>query len=230
VVVECKETRPAAWTGGRADPQYANSASEVVRKPEALPHVQLTVVTSGRRQARHHHRKLRSTTCRARPDPLTRDELGGKLARPGAAHKQEISPRWCSTRSGLEIVHNYVTFMVTDEGRPSRRRRFQQFRAVERTCGGCVPARPVGRTARRTAGRDHLAHPGLRQEPHHDVPGRKLRSTTNLKNVKVVMVTDARSSRYSSVRLLELTGETVDVAKNASRARAILGKHDPAGS
>ena len=109
------------------------------------------------------------------PYPLTKDELAQRLKkRQSAVTPQDIlAGVVLHPYRLLDIVHNYVTFMQTDEGKTVKVvPRYQQYRAVCRA----VERLATGKTRKAgwstgPARRDHLAHPGVGQEPHDDVPG-----------------------------------------------------------
>ncbi|MFC7642636.1 type I restriction endonuclease subunit R [Streptosporangium lutulentum] len=129
----------------------------------------------------------------------------------------------------LDIVHNYVTFMTTDQGKTIKAApRYQQFRAVDRT----IKRLRTGKTR---------AHDGVHDRRggiiwHTQGSGksltmtflvRKLRSTGDLKNIKVVVVTDRTQLQGQLSETMNLSNEKVDIAKSAARARTILAKHGP---
>lgn len=194
--------------------------------------VQLTAVSSGE------DAKLGTVTARYEhyvpwrdPYPLTREELGDRLGKkPEAVSKQEILAAVLFDKARLlDIVHNYVTFLVTDDGKTIKAApRYQQFRAVDRA----VHRLRTGKTKQQDGERDrrggivwHTQGSGKSLTMTFLV--RKLRASDDLKHFKVVVVTDRTQLQDQLSETMELSGETVDVAKSTARARSILGKHGP---
>ncbi|MFI8218717.1 type I restriction endonuclease subunit R [Streptomyces sp. NPDC085932] len=235
VVIECKE--PRASTLAKAVGQLRRYAEQVPSKSrignQKLFHtVQLTVVTSGE-DARlgtftadyERYVPWRDTY------PLTKDELGVQLGKAAKQlSQQEILVAGVLDPSRLlAIVHDYVTFMTTDEGRTVKvAPRYQQFRAVEKA----VHRLRTGKTRRQDGYADrrggivwHTQGSGKSLTMTFLV--RRLRSCDDLANVKIVVVTDRTQLQDQLSATMQLSGEKVDTAKSAARARGILGRHGP---
>ncbi|MFG1876107.1 type I restriction endonuclease subunit R [Sphaerisporangium sp. NPDC049003] len=235
VVVECKEPRTTSL--GKAVDQLLDYAeqrpSEVRTGNQKLFHtVQLTIVTSGEEA------KLGTFTARLEhyvpwrdPYPLTKEELAEERGKtPGQLSRQEILTS-AVLRPGrlLDIMHNYVAFLTTDQGKTIKvAPRYQQFRAVDRT----VRRLRTGKTRARDGVNDrrggiiwHTQGSGKSLTMTFLV--RKLRSTRDLANAKVVVVTDRTQLQGQLSETMRLSGEQVDVAKSAARAKTILAKHGP---
>ncbi|GAA4231288.1 type I restriction enzyme R subunit [Streptosporangium album] len=239
VVVECKEPRTSSL--GKAVDQildYAEqrrgdgSVGDRTGNQRLFHTVQLTVVTSGEEA------KLGTITARLEhyvpwrdPYPLTKEQLAEERGKtPAQLSRQEIlTAAVLNPGRLLDIVHNYVTFMPTDQGKMIKAApRYQQFRAVDRA----VRRLRTGRTRARDGVHDrrggiiwHTQGSGKSLTMTFLV--RKLRSTGDLKNVKVVVVTDRTQLQGQLSETMNLSGEQVDVARSAARARTILGKHGP---
>ena len=148
------------WGDGRGHRQhlrYADRRGSPV--PEGNPRLfhtmQLLVATCGdRAHARARSPAVPSTTQPWRdPYPLTREELAQRLKkRQSAVTAQDIlAGVVLHPYRLLDIVHNYVTFMQTDEGKTVKVvPRYQQYRAVCRAIDRLTTARPESRTATRT--------------------------------------------------------------------------------
>ncbi|MGW4511756.1 type I restriction endonuclease subunit R [Streptomyces sp. NPDC004393] len=235
VVVECKETRTS--TLAKAVGQLRRYAEQVTSESrtgnQKLFHtVQLTAVTSGE------DAKLGTFTADYEhyvpwrdPYPLTKDDLGmrlGKAAEQTSRQEILVAGVFDPTRL-LVIVHDYVTFMTTDEGRTVKvAPRYQQFRAVEKT----IRRLRTGKTRRQDGYADrrggivwHTQGSGKSLTMTFLV--RRLRSCADLANTKVVVVTDRTQLQNQLSATMQLSGEKVDTAKSAARARAILGRHGP---
>lgn len=235
VVLEAKETRTSSLEKAATQIlRYAEQLSGEVREGnQRLFHtVQLTVVSSGEEA------KVGTVTARYEhyvpwrdPYPLTRDQLAGRLGRTAVQlSRQEIlAGVLFEPERLLDIVHNYVTFMVTDDGKEIKAApRYQQFRAVDRA----VRRLRTGKIKRTDDDEDerggiiwHTQGSGKSLTMTFLV--RKLRSTTDLKHYKAVVVTDRTQLQRQLSQTMELTGEPVDIAKSASRARTLLGRHGP---
>ncbi len=157
--------------------------------------VQLTVVSSGE------DAKLGTITARYEhyvpwrdPYPMTREDLGDRFDKPSRrGGKREILAAVLFEKARLlDVVHNYVTFMVTDDGKTIKAApRYQQFRAVDRA----VRRLRGGRTKKQDGERDrrggivwHTQGSGKSLTMTFLV--RKLRASDDLKHFKVVVVTD----------------------------------------
>ncbi|WP_436944035.1 type I restriction endonuclease subunit R [Streptomyces sp. SudanB25_2051] len=235
VVVECKEPRTS--TLAKAVGQLRKYAEQVESERrtgnQKLFHtVQLTAVTSGE-DARlgtftadyEHYVPWRD------PYPLTLDMLGMRLGKTAEQlSRQEILVAGVFEPAALlVIVHDYVTFMATDEGRTVKvAPRYQQFRAVEKT----IHRLRTGKTRRQDGVADrrggiiwHTQGSGKSLTMTFLV--RRLRSCDDLANAKVVVVTDRTQLQDQLSATMHLSGEKVHTAKSAARARTILGRHGP---
>ncbi|GAA1775143.1 type I restriction endonuclease subunit R [Actinomadura chokoriensis] len=194
--------------------------------------VQLTAVSSGE------DAKLGTITSRYEhyvpwrdPYPMTREDLGDRFDKPAdAVSRQEILAAVLFDKARLlDIVHNYVTFMVTDDGKTIKAApRYQQFRAVDRA----VRRLRTGETKQQDGERDrrggivwHTQGSGKSLTMTFLV--RKLRASDDLKHFKVVVVTDRTQLQDQLSKTMELSNEKTDVAKSGARARTLLGKHGP---
>ena len=129
----------------------------------------------------------------------------------------------------LDIVHNYVTFMQTDEGKTVKVvPRYQQYRAVCRA----VERLQTGQTRKQDGHQDrrggiiwHTQGSGKSLTMTFLV--RKLRITPGLKTTKVVVVTDRTQLQDQLSQTMELSGEKVDTAKKVSQAKTKLSRHGP---
>lgn len=235
VVIECKETRTSTLAKAVGQlRKYAEQAHGASRTGnQKLFHtVQFTVVTSGEdamlgtfTAEYEHYVPWRD------PYPLTKDELGAHLGKTAEQlSRQEILVAGVLDPARiLTIAHDYVTFMTTDGGRTVKvAPRYQQFRAVEKT----VQRLRTGKTRREDGVADrrggivwHTQGSGKSLTMTFLV--RRLRSCDDLANVKVVVVTDRTQLQDQLNATMQLSGETVDVAKSAARARTVLGRHGP---
>jgi type I restriction enzyme R subunit len=235
VVVECKKTTESDLSV--AVGQIRRYAEQVVSESRTgnqklFLTVQLTVATSGE-DARlgtftavyEHYVPWRD------PYPLTRDQLAlrqGKNA--DQLSRQEIlAAGVLDPPNLLNIVHNYVTFMTTDHGRTIKvAPRHQQFRAVEKA----VKRLLTGRTRKQDGTADRRGGivwhtQGSGKSITMTFLVRRLRFTPELANVKVVVVTDRTQLQDQLSETMQLSGEKVDTAKSAARARKLLGRHGP---
>ena len=235
-LVECK--KPGTQRGdGRGHPA-ASSLRRPARlhrsrgEPEALPYH----AAAGRDlrrpgHARVDHQRPEHYTAWRDPYPLTRDELAQRLKkRRSAVSAQDIlAGVVLHPFRLLDIVHNYVTFMQTDEGKTVKVvPRYQQYRAVCRS----VERLQTGKTRRQDGHQDrrggiiwHTQGSGKSLTMTFLV--RKLRVTPGLKTTKVVVVTDRTQLQDQLSQTMELSGEKVDTAKKISQAKAMLSRHGP---
>ncbi|MFH8935000.1 type I restriction endonuclease subunit R [Streptomyces griseosporeus] len=235
VVAECKEPRTStlAKAVGQLRRYAEQTPSENRTGNQKLFHtVQLTAVTNGE-DARlgtftadfEHYVPWRDTY------PLTKVELGARLSKTvEQLSRQEILVAGVLDPARLlVIVHDYVTFMTTDEGRTVKAApRYQQYRAVEKT----VQRLRAGKTRKQDGVADrrggivwHTQGSGKSLTMTFLV--RRLRSCDDLANVKVVVVTDRTQLQDQLSATMQLSGEAVHTAKSAARAKAILGRHGP---
>jgi type I restriction enzyme R subunit len=235
VVIECKKT---------TESNLASAVGQIRRYAEQVPSdsrtgnqklfhsVQLTVVTSGE------DAKLGTFTAEYEhyvpwrdPYPLSKQQLAERLGKTKEQlSRQEIlAAGVLQPASLLNIVHNYVTFMTTEHGRTIKvAPRYQQFRAVEKT----VERLCTGKTRRQDGTADrrggiiwHTQGSGKSLTMTFLV--RRLRFHEDLLNFKVVVVTDRTQLQDQLGRTMQLSGEKVDTAKSAARARTILGRSGP---
>lgn len=236
VLVECKKpgSTEAMAEAIRQHHRYADRRGSQV--PEGNPRLfhtmQLLLATCGDRamlgsitSGPEHYQSWRD------PYPMTTDELAQRLKkRESAVTAQDIlTGVVLHPHRLLDIVHNYVTFMQTGDGKTVKIvPRYQQYRAVCRAV-------------------DHLATGKTRkQDGHQDRRGgiiwhtqgsgksltmtflvRKLRTTPGLKSSKVVVVTDRTQLQGQLSETMQLSGEHVDVANKISQAKAKLSRHGP---
>lgn len=236
VVVECKKTTETDL--GVAVGQMRRYAEQVVSETRTgnqklFRTVQLTVVTSGE-DARlgtftaeyGHYTPWRD------PYPLTVKELAATLGKNAAQlSRQEILVAGVLDPANLlNILHNYVTVMTTDQGKAVKLApRYPQFRAVERA----VERLRTGKTRRQDGTADRRGGivwhtQGSGKSITMTFLVRRLRFSPELANVKVVVVTDRTQLQDQLGRTMQLSGEKVDTAKSAARARMLLGMHGPA--
>lgn len=236
VVIECKKTGSdrAITEAVKQLKRYANSRGS--RTPEGnakLFHtVQLTLATSGE-QARlgtftgdaEHYMPWRD------PYPLTPKSLGAMLGKePTSVTAQDILAGVVfQPERLLDIVHNYVTFMPTDDGPIVKvAPRYQQYRAVEKAIDRLLTGetKPINGTADQRGGIIwHTQGSGKSLTMTFLV--RKMRSIDDLGDTKVVVVTDRTQLQGQLNATMQLTGEKTDVAKSVRDAKALLGQHGP---
>jgi type I restriction enzyme R subunit len=235
VVIECK--KPGADRAiGEAVKQlrrYAEGRGSHAEGNAKLFHtVQLTVATSGELArlgtftgAAEHYMPWRD------PYPLTHDTLAGMLGKaPASVNPQDVlAGVVLQPERLLDIVHNYVTFMPTDDGPIVKiAPRYQQYRAVEKAIHRLLTGetRPIDGTADQRGGIIwHTQGSGKSLTMTFLV--RKMRSIDDLDNTKVVVVTDRTQLQGQLAATMKLAGEKTDVAKNVRDARALLGRHGP---
>jgi type I restriction enzyme, R subunit len=129
----------------------------------------------------------------------------------------------------LDIVHNYVTFMQTDEGKTVKVvPRYQQYRAVCRT----AERLKTGKTKKQDGHQDrrggiiwHTQGSGKSLTMTFLV--RKLRTTPRLATSKIVIVTDRTQLQRQLSKTMALSGEQIDVARKTSQAKTYLSRHGP---
>lgn len=236
VVIECK--KPGS------DRAIAEAVSQLKRYAEcrgtAAPEgnaklfrtVQLTVATSGE-EARlgtftgeaEHYMPWRD------PYPLTPKTLAGLLGKAAASVTRQdvLAGVVLQPERLLDIVHNYVTFMPTDDGPIVKvAPRYQQYRAVEKAIKRLLTGetKPINGDADQRGGIIwHTQGSGKSLTMTFLV--RKMRSIDDLDNTKVVVVTDRTQLQGQLNATMQLAGEKTDVAKSVRDARALLGEHGP---
>ncbi|MEV0974984.1 type I restriction endonuclease subunit R [Microtetraspora glauca] len=236
VVVECKKTTETDLSSAVGQiRRYAEQVkSESRTGNQKLFHaVQLTVATSGE-DARigtftaeyEHYVPWRD------PYPLTKDELAAKQGKNAdQLSRQEILAAGVLEPANLlNIVHNYVTFMTTDHGKTIKvAPRYQQFRAVEKSIRRLLTGKTRtqdGEADRRGGIIWHTQGSGKSITMTFLV--RRLRFTPELANVKVVVVTDRTQLQDQLSGTMQLSGEAIDTAKSAAKARTLLAQLGPA--
>ena len=236
VVVECKKpgTQGAILEAVKQLHRYAERRASAVQEGNArLFHaVQLTVATSGDRALLgtftadpEHYAPWRD------PYPLARDELAQRLAkRQNAVTAQDVLVGVVAHPYRLlDIVHNYVTFKQTDDGRTVKiAPRYQQYRAVDKA----IARLRAGKTRQGDGHADrrggivwHTQGSGKSLTMTFLV--RKLRATPDLAATKVVVVTDRNQLQGQLSGTMELTGERIEVAKRVASAKRLLSRHGP---
>ncbi len=235
-LVECKKpgTGEAMAEAIRQHLRYADRRGSIAPEgnPKLFHTMQLLVATCGDRAM------LGSVTSNPEhyapwrdPYPLTKDELAQRLKKRQSA----VSPQDILTgvvlhpHRLLDIAHNYVTFMETDDGKTVKVvPRYQQYRAVckaiERLQTGATKAQD-GHQDRRGGIIWHTQGSGKSLTMTFLV--RKLRSTSGLRTTKVVVVTDRTQLQDQLSKTMELSGEKVDTAKKVRQAMAMLSRHGP---
>lgn len=236
VLVECKKpgTSEAMAEAIRQHLRYADRRGSIAPEgnPKLFHTMQLMVATCGDRavlgsitSGPEHYTPWRD------PYPLTKDELAQRLKkRQSAVSPQDILVGVVlHPYRLLDIVHNYVTFMQTDEGKMVKVvPRYQQYRAVCRAIERLL----TGKTRKEDGHQDrrggiiwHTQGSGKSLTMTFLV--RKLRVTPGLKTTKVVVVTDRTQLQGQLSETMELSGEKVDTAKKVRQARAMLSRHGP---
>jgi type I restriction enzyme R subunit len=235
-LVECKKpgTSEAMGEAIRQHLRYADRRGSIAPEgnPKLFHTMQLLVATCGDRamlgsitSSPEHYAPWRD------PYPLTKDELAQRLKKRQSA----VSPHEILTGVVLhpyrllDIVQNYVTFMQTDDGKTVKAvPRYQQYRAVCRA----VERLRTGKTRKEDGHQDrrggiiwHTQGSGKSLTMTFLV--RKLRTTPGLKTTKVVVVTDRTQLQGQLSKTMELSGETVDIAKRVRQAKAMLSRHGP---
>jgi type I restriction enzyme R subunit len=234
-LVECKKPGEGLAEAVKQHHRYADrrGATPPEGNPLLFHTMQLLIATSGDRAA------LGSITSGAEhyalwrdPYPLSREELAHRLGKPEPAVTQQdilVGVVLDPVRL-LDIVHNYVTFLPTDDGKTVKAvPRYQQFRAVSKSVDRLL----TGKTRREEPeGKDHRGGvvwhtQGSGKSLTMSFLVRKLRTVSGLRKTKVVVVTDRKQLQDQLSKTLALSGETVTVAKKAARARDLLAQHGP---
>jgi type I restriction enzyme R subunit len=235
-LVECKKPGSPLKTAIDQHLRYAERRDAPVQEGnEKLFHtIQLLVATTGDKAALGsitsgplHYAQWRD------PYPLTEDELAERLrlASAQAVTQQDILTGVVLHPSRiLDIVHNYVTFMRTDDGTMIKAvPRYQQYRAVEKAVDHLLN----GQTRSQSSDdQDHRGGvvwhtQGSGKSLTMSFLVRKMRTVPGLRKTKIVIVTDRNQLQTQLSGTLELSGEKVDVAKKIRRARVLLSQHGP---
>ncbi|MEU6582229.1 HsdR family type I site-specific deoxyribonuclease [Nocardia sp. NPDC046763] len=223
VVIECKKTTESNLNV--AVNQIRRYSDGIAGNSKLFHSVQLTAVTSGE------DAKIGSFTAKMEhyvpwrdPYPLTKAQLAEHLDK----GEEQLSRQEILVAGALEpanllnIVHNFVTFMTTDEGVTVKvAPRYQQFRAVERTVDRLLNGEP----GRKGGIIWHTQGSGKSLTMTFLV--RRLRSIPELAHYKVVVITDRTQLQTQLSETMQLSNEKLDIAKNSARARTLLGREGP---
>lgn len=234
VLLECKKPGEGLAEAVRQHLRYADrrGASPSEGNPLLFHTMQLLVATSGERAAigsitssPEHYAPWRD------PYPMSAEELAARLSKPEAA----VSPQEILVGAVLypdrllDIVHNFVTFMQTDEGKTIKALpRYQQFRAVDKAVGRLVHGQTKqqdGEEDRRGGVIWHTQGSGKSLTMSFLV--RKVRTVPELAAMKVVVVTDRTQLQKQLAITMELAGEKLDTARRITQARRMLSQHGP---
>ncbi|MGW5218717.1 type I restriction endonuclease subunit R [Nocardia sp. NPDC004085] len=223
VVIECKKTTESSLNA--AVNQIRRYCDSRTGNPKLFYSVQLTVVTSGE------DAKLGTFTAKVEhyvpwrdPYPLAPAELAERFGREAnQLSKQEILTAGALERGNLlNIVHNFVTFMTTDEGVTVKvAPRYQQFRAVERTVHRLLNGKPGDK------GGIIWHTQGSGKSLTMTFLVRRLRSIPGVAHYKVVVVTDRIQLQDQLSETMQLSNEKLDIAKSSARAKTLLGRVGP---
>jgi type I restriction enzyme R subunit len=235
-LIECKKpgTDEAIAEAIRQHMRYADRRGAEVPEgnPKLFHTMQLLVATCGDRarlgsitSEPEHYERWRD------PYPMTRDELAERLKKhqPAVNAQDILAGVVLHPYRLLDIVHNYVTFMLTDEGKMIKVvPRYPQYRAVckavERLQTGATK-RQDGYADRRGGIIWHTQGAGKSLTMTFLV--RKLRVTPDLARTKVVVVTDRTQLQTQLGETMELAGEKVDITRKVRQAKALLSRHGP---
>jgi type I restriction enzyme, R subunit len=234
-LIECKKPGEGIAEAVRQHHRYADrrGATPPEGNPRLFHTVQLLIATGGDRAAvgsitsgAEHYASWRD------PYPLSRDELANRLGKPVTAvsHQDILVGAALDPVRLLDIVHNYVTFMATDDGKTIKAvPRYQQYRAVskavERLLSGRTRREDADNKDRRGGVIWHTQGSGKSLTMSFLV--RKLRTVPGLRKTKVVVVTDRKQLQTQLSQTLRLSGETVTEAKKTAKARQLLSEHGP---
>lgn len=234
VLIECKKPGEGLAEAVRQHLRYADrrGASPSEGNPLLFHTMQLLVATSGERAAigsitsgAEHYAPWRDQY------PLSTNELAARLDKPDAA----VSPQDILVGAILypdrllDIVHNFVTFMQTDEGKTVKAvPRYQQFRTVDKAVHRLIHGKTKqqdGEHDRRGGVVWHTQGSGKSLTMSFLV--RKIRTVPELATMKVVVVTDRTQLQRQLSATMELAGEKVDTARKIAQARKLLSQHGP---
>ena len=234
-LIECKKPGEGLAEAIRQHHRYADrrGATPPEGNPRLFHTMQLLIATSGDRavlgsitSGPEHYAPWRD------PYPLSSEEIAHRLGKPAPAVSQQdiLVGAVLDPVRLLDIVHNYVTFMSTDEGKLVKAvPRYQQYRAVSRAVDRLLN----GKTRREDAdGKDRRSGiiwhtQGSGKSLTMSFLVRKLRTVNGLRKTKVVVVTDRKQLQDQLSKTLALSGENVTVAKKVSKARQLLAQHGP---
>ncbi len=233
-LVECKKPGSALSEAVKQHLRYADRrGAQPQEGNEKLFHtMQLLIATSGDKAALgsitsgpQHYAPWRD------PYPLSIEELAHRLKKREAAVSQQdiLAGVVLHPARLLDITHNYVTFMQTDDGKTIKALpRYQQYRAVCKA----VDRLQTGKTRLQDGAKDrrggviwHTQGSGKSLTMSFLV--RKMRTVPGLRKTKIVIVTDRTQLQDQLSKTMELAGEKVDIATRIARARRILSQHGP---
>ncbi len=165
------------------------------------------------------------------PYPLSTEELAHRLKKRKAAVNQQdiLAGVVLHPARLLDVTHNYVTFMQTDDGKTIKAvPRCQQYRAVCKA----VDRLQTGKTKQQDGDKDlrggviwHTQGSGKSLTMSFLV--RKIRTVPGLRKTKIVIVTDRTQLQDQLSKTLELAGEKVDTTRKMVQARRLLSQHGP---
>ncbi|MCP2318257.1 type I restriction enzyme, R subunit [Nocardia amikacinitolerans] len=223
VVIECKKTTESSLNV--AVNQIRRYCDSSTGNPKLFQFVQLTAVTSGE------DAKLGTLTAKMEhyvpwrdPYPLTKAQLAERLGKDAKqVSRQEILAAGALAPARLlNILHNFVTFMTTDEGVTVKvAPRYQQFRAVERTVHRLLTGEPGAK------GGIIWHTQGSGKSLTMTFLVRRLRSISELAHYKVVVVTDRTQLQDQLSETMQLSNEKLDIAKSSARAKTLLSRIGP---
>jgi len=233
-LVECKKPGSALGEAVKQHLRYADRRGAQPQEGNAkLFHtMQLLIATGGDKavvgsitSAPQHYAPWRD------PYPLTEEELAHRLRKRQSTVSQQdiLAGVVLHPVRLLDIVHNYVTFMQTDDGKTIKAvPRYQQYRAVSKA----VERIQTGKTKQQDGTKDrrggviwHTQGSGKSLTMSFLV--RKMRTVSGLRKAKIVIVTDRFQLQDQLSKTLELAGEKVDTAKKMVQARRLLSQHGP---
>jgi type I restriction enzyme R subunit len=235
VVIECKKPSrgDAIAEAVKQLQRYAETRHAQAREgnERLFRTVQLTVATSGDRA------RLGTFTGDAEhyvpwrdPYPLTVETLAAELDKDVQAvvEQDKLAAVVLQPKRLLDIVHNYVTFMTTDEGRVVKiAPRYQQFRAVEKTIDRLLTGETRPLHGKDTRGGIIWHTQGSGKSLTMTFLVRKMRVTAELAETKVVLVTDRTQLQGQLDATMQLAGETTTIARNVKMTKELLGRHGP---
>jgi type I restriction enzyme, R subunit len=233
-LVECKKPGSALGEAVKQHLRYADRRGAQPQEGNAkLFHtMQLLIATSGDKAA------LGSITSAPQhyalwrdPYPLTTEELAHRLKKREAAVSQLdiLAGVVLHPVRLLDIVHNYVTFMQTVDGKTIKAvPRYQQYRAVSKA----IDRLQTGKTRQQDGAKDHrggvIWHTqGSGKSLTMSFLVRKMRTVPGLRKTKIVIVTDRTQLQNQLSKTLELAGEKVDTTRKMTQARRLLSQHGP---
>ena len=225
-LVECKKPGSALGEAVKQHLRYADRRGAQPQEGNAkLFHtMQLLIATSGDKAALgsitsgpQHYAPWRD------PYPLAKEELAHRIKKREAAVSQQdiLAGVVLHPVRLLDIVHNYVTFMQTDDGKTIKAvPRYQQYRAVSKA----IDRLQTGQTKQQDGKKDrrggviwHTQGSGKSLTMSFLV--RKMRTVPGLRKTKIVIVTDRTQLQGQLSKTMELAGEKADTTKKMVQAR-----------